>query len=182
MKSNEKSSCLNFALSLIFANFLSVLITVMVTALFGSIFGGKIAWIATVLSIIAYCFFFYHEGWLRGGADYNLVQYGRAEKTPWKAVLAGLIADIPTVIFGIMAILVATTGFRTFSFIEQDISVYLYRLWNMAYAPMFDTLASVPALHFLPIVFVPILAELGYAMGYRQLRVSDYLIYSRKEK
>lgn len=167
--------------SLLLANLIAVVVGFLLTALFGVVFDGAFAWIVTLVTVIAYLFFIYHEGWARGSSDYNLVKFDRAGEQKWKGEVAGLCAAIPTILLAVLAMLSDAGAIHTVTMMGQDLSVMLYRIWNVPFQFAFGALESFPVLYFLPVPVMIAASSIGYRLGYRQIRLSDYIFYARKK-
>lgn len=178
----ERNSFGKFTAGILLSNLFAVIAAFMLLSLFGTIFNGAFEWFSISATILLYIFLIYHEGWVRGSSDYNLVLYQHSDEKKWKGEVSGLFASIPTIILGILSILVTKVGLQTVVFIEQDLMIYLYRFWHMPFQIMYSSLDKLPILYFLPVIVMTALTSIGYRLGYHQIRLSDYLFYARKGK
>ena len=176
----NRNSLGRFAGGILLANVLAVAAGASLSALFGAIFDGALRWISTILTVVLFFFFIYHEGWIRGGADKNFVQDGRSAWVWWKGAAAGALAAIPSCVLAVLSLLVSAGLLHTVTWMEQDVAVMLYRVWDVPFQFLFGALDALPALYFLPAVFMIAVATLGYFLGGRQIRLSDYFYYARE--
>lgn len=175
----NRNSIGNIAAGILLANLIAVAVGLILTALFGAVFDGAFAWIVTTVTMVAYLFFIYHEGWIHGSSDYNMVKFDHTKERKWKGEVAGLCASIPTVLLAVLAILSDAGIMHTAMAMEQDLSVMIYRIWNVAFQFVFGALESFPVLYFLPVPVMVAASSLGYRLGYAQIRLSDYFFYAR---
>ena len=165
-----------FAVSLIVCNLLALAVRVVSQALFGAIFDEAFMWIVRVVGLAAFAFLIYHEGWTFGAADYNLVLFEHKEARPLTGAFAGTVAAIPSILLACGKVLVDVGVIHTVQIFGQDIVSVLFRLWNLPFDILFDMNA---ALFLVPAIATIVIAQVGYTLGIKQIRLSDYLYYAR---
>lgn len=130
--------------------------------------------------------FAYADLWGRGDRDKNLVQFGHMQKDIWRGLKVGCVAAIPA---GAMLLLVLIT--KLGGFFEN--SIVFYRLMNIPFISVFNALipnigsvAAVPwwmfPLFLVMWAYVPLVCQLGYFLGYKQISLSEKLIYVNPNK
>lgn len=126
--------------------------------------------------------------WSLGDKESNAVQFGHMQATASRGFKIGCIASIPSVIS--FVVLVAD---KLFSFWEKSAMVYricqvgLYPIivWSMGPAAS-TTTAQLSWGQIIgagiPVLFLPIVAGLSYYLGFKQIMVSDRLMFENKKK
>lgn len=182
----------------VFASVLSIIIYISVTMLtyMAADDEGIIpGWATTTGNVIALllqgtllCSFVYTDLWRQGDKDANAVHFGRIAYDKWKGLKVGLVASIPS--FLTYVVLVAE---KLFGFWQPYAG--LYRIFHLTFYPIivwaFGSNVTVGtagigwggiALALIPVLVTPIVAVIGYGLGYRQIIVSEKLIYKDKKK
>lgn len=119
-----------------------------------------------------------------GGKDRNAVNFGRIKEDKLKGFKSGLFTIIPVTVVTLFFIL-------TKSGITAEFSVSLYIFFNSSFYGIMDILTNhqvmfkdVGTLNLVLIILVqliiPIIAHVAYTLGYRDVSVSDRLIYKDK--
>ena len=166
-----------FALNLIVCNLLALAVRIVAQVLFGVIMEGAFMWAVRIVGALGFIFLIYHEGWTHGAADFNLILFEHGEKRTLKGACAAAFASIPSVVLAIGTVMVESGMLKTVAFFEQDLVAILFRLWNLP----FDILFGIhPALYLVPMIAMIVLAQIGYTLGLKQIRLSDYLYYAKE--
>lgn len=120
--------------------------------------------------------------WAQGDRDKNKVQFGHMQEDKLRGLKIGLMAGIPSYIGYILLLLSKLNVLLPGYF-------YAYRLLNMPFLPILNRLAgtditstaqiSWPAIlaMLMVVVFVPLVCTIGYALGYKQISLSERFIY-----
>lgn len=126
----------------------------------------------------------YGRIWSIGTADNNKVKFSRMEEDKLRGLKIGSIATIPSVIVYLLLIL-ARLG------VAPNILFSVYKLCNVHIFGYLNVLfgsktlvADLPvykiAIAALPLVFVPLLCAVAYILGYKDISLSEKIIYKRK--
>ncbi len=126
----------------------------------------------------------YNILWNIGTRDANYVQFGKMERDRLFGLKVGAAASIPT---GILYMLLVLGKCGLF----PGVIVNWFRILNPAFIPFIDAMvqgaksaADVSVVAVLALVavvlFVPAVAALGYALGYRQISLRERLLYKKK--
>lgn len=130
----------------------------------------------------------YGKQWELGDKDANAAQFGRMADDPWRGLKVALLASIPS-----LASWLCLIADKLFHFWQSTAMVY--RLCQAGLYPIvawtMGTNAATPTseigwvgilLAGLPILFLPVVATLAYAFGYRHIVVWEKIVFVRKKK
>lgn len=129
----------------------------------------------------------YSKLWERGDKDNNRVNFNRMPEDKLRGLKVGLMAAIPSFAFYLLLV-VSKLGLIT------DKYFALYRFLNISFMPIINRLAGagvsssrdVSWVSFLVILLtlsvVPLAAHLAYILGYKQISISEKIIYVNPEK
>lgn len=139
------------------------------------------AWLrlfASCFAILFYLVLLYNVIWERGGQDRIRVDGGRAAYKPFTGLLISLVANLPTIILGILVIVGYIFGSKDGPFAYEwggnlyAISNALTRLWNAMYIGVIQTyFPNNPVIHLLHIVPALFVTSLGYFLGLKNVRI-----------
>jgi hypothetical protein len=145
--------------------------------------GGLISYsfgkfILGTLSIIITLAILYSTAWHEGTRDPNRIKFGHMKEFKLKGLVAGLLANIPmfilTTIFFISSAVTSTNAFG------MVISI-LYRIANIQYIVFSDAFLYVPIVCYLLLLIMPVISELGYLAGRRNISLVSKLVYNNKK-
>ncbi len=115
----------------------------------------------------------YVEAWGTGDRDCNLVQFGRIARQPYKAALAGFLAQLPGLLLAILALLQ-----------RQEVLAGTWATWGCSglYLPFFWLFslwgsASGYWVYLIPPIVLPLFCQMGYALGYRRISLMQKIVY-----
>lgn len=175
---NKKKGIFAMTLSFILNNLLAVVACLLIMTLFGFILDTSFGWLLYVLMLIICAFLIYHQAWQYGSRDLDN-NFGKRIKV---AALGGVVAACPSLIMGVFCVLIDVGVYSpSLTVFGQSAVAALYRFWNMPFRIMFDYFMACPWLYFVPCIAVPVFATVGYILGYKRLRLSDYLYYEREK-
>lgn len=177
--SKRKSSFKKMIPGLLIGQVIAVIISLMVTSVLGAFFENRADWLIMIISIGFFLFFAYHEGWIAGSSDANLIKFDRIKRSPWKGALAGALASVPGFLIALAAFLAAVVPFHTVTFLGQELLEYIYRFWYMPFSFLFPAIPQIPALRFLPVIFMPIACCVGYWLGLKQISLREKVVYEK---
>jgi hypothetical protein len=148
--------------------------------------GNKIfSTISGLLSFATLAVILYPSVWKEGSKDRNLVHFGHIAEDKFKGLKVGAIAVIPA--FLLFAFFIVTKGSLT-----ADFPVVWFKFLNSNAYSLIDLLQNgVVHLRDLPVlnlvlmaltqITVPIICYLAYLLGYKEISISDKLVYKKKE-
>ena len=175
----KKKGILKMALSFALNNLLAVVLCLMLMTLFSFVLSSNFSWIIHILMLVSFTFLIYHQAWQYGSGDLDN-KFGKRTKV---AVCGSLVATAPNFLMAILSFLIDMGVYTpAFNFSGQATVTSVFRFWNMSFQILFDGLAAIPALYFIPCIAMPVFATIGYIFGYKQLKLSDYIYYAREEK
>ena len=144
--------------------------------------------IAQVLMLLLLAAFPYSILWAQGDRDKNSVNFGHMSEDKLRGLKVGLMAEIPY-FFTYFLLLLS----RLVVFFPNYIGIY--RLFNLPFLPLFNRIiggAGVTATAqvswlgmlwlLLLLAVVPAVCHLAYFLGYKQISISEKLIYVNPEK
>ena len=128
--------------------------------------------VASVIVPVAYLVFTYLEAWRHAYKDRNMVNFGRVREDRLRGLKAAVISQIPGILCAILSIWgndsgIVSGGVRYF-FISM---AYEFNNFGEQYPVLFLLPALLPILSVVP----------GYALGYRDKRIVNVLLYTRKK-
>lgn len=140
---------------------------------------------SSVLMLSLVAVFVYNCAWKIGTADEASVRVGKMPREPWRGCLIGAVATIPAAVLYLLLVLGRLGILPGWVF-------SLYRLLNVPFLPIIN--ACVPAtvtaagevsfgallLLILPLLFVPAVCEIGYALGLKHYSFLDRMTYQEK--
>ena len=143
--------------------------------------------VAQVLMLILFLAFPYSTVWYLGDHDRNQVQFGHAAENPWRGVVIGALASIPATLMWLLLLVGKVSG------LLPDFVTY-YRWFNWCVLPYFNQFVpesvtnpaevswlAVAAM--IPVLLsLPVIAGIGYRLGYKDFSVRDRLVYSATGK
>ena len=177
MKSYSK-----WALSLFFDQIIALIASVLVIGFLGSWGHWLITTLCAVICIALACFLPYHDSWKVGASDHLFCNRNGAEILPFRGLLSGLLAIIPSFAIATFAFVCKETGISVGLLMEQEISELIYRVWFFPFSSLFSLIEQIPILYFLPIFVTPAASGLGYFLGSKKLFLRDYLYYQREKE
>lgn len=132
--------------------------------------------------------FVYGDLWRQGDKDANAVHFGRMEEDRLRGLKVGLIAAIPSVLSFVVLVAEKLLGFF-------PAYAGLYRLFHLSLYPIIvwafgaNVTATAAGIGWggillagLPVLVVPVVALLAYELGYRQIILTEKLVYKNKKK
>ncbi len=136
---------------------------------------------ASCFAILFYLFLLYNVIWERGGQDRIKVDGGRAQYKPLTGLWVSLIANIPSILLGILVIVgyvFGEKGFFGYSWANalHNGAKTVSLIWNAMYIGLIQAYSPfnpiVHVLHVLPALFV---TSLGYYLGVNNKRILGFL-------
>jgi CDP-diglyceride synthetase len=117
----------------------------------------------------------YSSCWSEAERDRNRAKFGHMTKYMPKGVVSALFATIP---FLIVYILYAFNMWK-----NSPVAYYIvYLLFNIPYLSFVTAFKHNALALVLLLIPMPVAAQVGYILGYRQFSISDKLIYKNKKK
>jgi hypothetical protein len=125
--------------------------------------------LGTVVSTAAYVVFIYLDAWRTGQRDFNLVKYGHIKEDKLKGLKAAVISQLPGLI---LAVVLAF-------FKAPDIAGQAYRWIYLFFCSVVNLIAEkTAAAYFIPLIFAPIIAAVGYQLGYTDKRLINKIVFT----
>ena len=130
-----------------------------------------------VLMAVALIALIYSSIWSLGDRDANLVAYHHRQADPLRGLKIGLLAVIPSAVLYVLLV--------ALSLAKPTLSDDYFTLYAWANAPLMPLLNTFKtaqgglrlALSIIPLLPVPLITLTAYALGYRQISLSEKLIY-----
>lgn len=140
--------------------------------------------IAQIFVLTAFCFMIYGSMYHRGDSDYNKVSFNRMSPNIWYGFKVGLLTGSPLLIVYIGLIL-SKLGIITDKFIGvfRTANYYLYFIVKLKIgdATLTSQLSWIRIiLCGITVFIVPLVCELFYYMGYRQINIIEKIVYKKK--
>lgn len=133
---------------------------------------------ASIFSVLFYLFLLYNVIWERGGQDRIRVDGGRAEYKPLTGLYVSLVANIPSIILGILVVVGYIFGNEegTFAFgwarALHNGTKTISLIWNAMYIGLIRTYSPLnPLAHILHVVPALFVTALGYYLGISNRRI-----------
>ena len=164
MKKNKGVAAI--ALSFVLDNLLAVILSLICVSVFGIILDTKFDIIVYVINAFIFAFLMYHQAWNFGVHDLENKSGNRL------AVVASgsVIAVIPNWIMAVISV----SG--------VEIVKKVFCIWNFPLAMEDAYLTAYPFLYVIPCITIPVIAIVGYILGYKRIKLIDYLYYERDKK
>lgn len=130
----------------------------------------------------------YGKQWEFGDKDSNAAQFGHVIGDKWRGLKVGLLAAIPS--FVAWLVLVADKVFSFWPYTAAayrvcQLGLYPVVVWSMG-TVVTATTADVSWVGILcaglPVLYMPVVATVGYYLGYRHIAVWERLVFQRKKK
>lgn len=145
---------------------------------------GKIAFltVAQISCFVTLFGFVYPPLWRCGTADSNAVAFGRRQRDRFKGLKIGLLASIPT--FAIFAVFVSLAALGKTASTDAYIvfNAHLFSLLRIVFSGRND-FSLLNALQYALVgimaFFLPILTQISYELGFRNISVSQKIMYKK---
>lgn len=173
MNEKVKNSLFQLIIKIWTAHVLSIVLYLFVLLILVRFLGDTVSIIAaSVVVPIMYLVMCYIDAWRVGNRDRNMIKLGRVEYDRLRSLKAAVISQLPGIVCGILSILGVragiVSGFERFFFMSMAYEIQSFS-------------ESFPAIYILP-ALLPILSVVpGYAMGYADKRLVNYILYTRKD-
>lgn len=123
--------------------------------------------------------------WKEGNKDLNLIRFGRAPLDKYKGVKIGLVAVLPY----LLVLISLAIGKNSFA---KSIPVVLYKYLNCSVFSVIDVICGNTStfgelsvlrmlLLFVAMLIVPVFFGLSYYIGYKDILISEKLIYKKQK-
>ena len=120
--------------------------------------------------------------WERGDKDCNSVHFGHMQEDKLRGLKVGLMASIPSILAYLILVL-SKLGLISSSY------VFIYRFLNLAFIPVYNGLVGTAGISWggmavllLTVAVVPLTGYIAYWLGYRQISLSEKIIYVNPNK
>lgn len=117
---------------------------------------------------LVYCLI-YKIVWLEGGRDPNKEKIGQLKHFKYKGLVIGALAVLPSLIFLILYLITN--------------NIFINILFYILNFNLFSLKAVFPNtynfLYFIIILFIPILSQIAYILGYKRIEISRNIIYKK---
>ena len=178
---NKSTGLLAFAWSLIINHLFAILTSLLITTVI-NFFTDHAYIVIFIISAAVYFYICYIDSWQRGNSDTNRIRLGLMKKNDLKGMCAGFIAAIPSFILTIGAVLAELQLFSFYDFLGVDIFTALNRFWQLPLSYLYTFANGYPAVNFLIPLFLPIVAEIGYIFGRKNISLKNYFLYKDAEE
>lgn len=147
--------------------------------------GGNAAYyiVLQTICIILIIGFIYHPLWHIGAKDSNAVNFNRRKEDVFRGLKIGILGTVP--LFLLMAIIlifgknVFNIGFLSMIFAQYHSFI---RIISGSVLLVKDLAIWQSLLMFLPLLIVPLVAFIAYLLGYKDISLSEKLIYTKNTK
>lgn len=137
-----------------------------------------------VLQMVLLTWFIYPNLWSQGDWDRNAVNFGRRAEDKLRGFKLGLLVAVPGILFYVVFAVGHWYGLNLFS---------AYNIGNMLFHGFFALVTGFAegmngitggelALMALHLLFIPAICGVSYLLGYKQIFVSEKLIYKNRQK
>lgn len=139
--------------------------------------------VSSAFTLVIFGAFPYNILWNIGSKDNNLVTFNRMKKDIFFGLKVGCVANIPSAVLYLLLVL-GKFG------VVPGVVLKWHRVLNTPFIPYIDgveqgaevasqlTIGSLLAVG-ATLLFVPIISQLGYYLGYRQISVRERLVYKK---
>jgi len=134
--------------------------------------------LASCFAVLFYLFLLYNVIWEQGGQDRIRVDGGRAEYKPLTGLWVSLIANIPSILLGILVVVGYFFGRREGGFAFEwagdlyAVSKTVSMIWNAMYIGLIRTFSPYnPIAYLLQVLPAMAVTGLGYYLGVRNKRI-----------
>ena len=142
--------------------------------------------LSQILMILLLAAFPYTILWSQGDRDKNSVNFKHMEEDKLRGLKVGLMAAVPSLLVYIVLVVDKLTNVIPWY-------LFLYRYLNIPFLPIIGrllpdiaTAAEIPwpslLLLFLPLLFIPLLCFVAYALGYKQISLFEKFAYENTNK
>ncbi len=143
-------------------------------------------WVLSILIMILWVYFDYHDIYKLAMRDQNLVKYKYLEYDPRRGLKTGLLAQIPGLICVIL-MCVLSLGSAVWSELFQV-------LWLVFYSPFMVVIGAIQSamgnasvwatapFFLIPMLFQPVIGYLAYKNGYHNIGIFYKFIYKTRDK
>ncbi|MDR3552367.1 MAG: hypothetical protein P4L75_04505 [Clostridia bacterium] len=167
-----KQTIMKLGLSLLLAAFLSDIVAfILMTSMTMLSTAPWAMVIFLIINLLIYTWFIYSRVWQEGSRDPNRIKFGHMNKFLGKGLVAGLLADIPFVLFYLITALSSL-----FNWHYTAIHV-VYVLLNMQFNYLITLLSHMPGLFFIFLIPLPLIAGVGYILGFNHISLYSKLVY-----
>ena len=126
----------------------------------------------------------YGSVWKIGNRDINRVEIGQQTENRWRGAVIGLLATIPSFLL-YLCLLFSKIGICRPGFLS------VYRAFNAPFWAIIHWIYGSAVLAtdlsvgqmiglFFPVLFLPVICTIAYAVGYADVRISEKFIYKKK--
>ncbi len=142
---------------------------------------------ASIFAVVFYLFLLYNVIWERGGQDRIRVDGGRAPYKPLTGLWVSLIANIPSILLGILVIV---------GYVFGDKGAFGYAwanslhngaktgslIWNAMYLGLIQTYSPYnPIAHILHVIPAVLVTSLGYYIGLKNKRIFGFIDFKKQK-
>jgi|GEM_PF-929245 len=186
----KKRTVFPIVLTILIAHFVFAFTTLFMMQFFGMFLSEKMAELITyIVCIPLFCAMIYSETWKSGQQDYNLVKFGHMDESKLRGFKAGLVSQVPGLLLAALTIvhLILKNG-EIAAGVPADIASGLHwgiqSAYHLFYCPFVGILWPLeeisPFFCVLPAIVAPIVAHIGYTLGYRRFSIKDKMVYTQK--
>lgn len=142
--------------------------------------------VALVFQTCIFVALIYGDIWLKGDRDRNAVNFGHMEENKWRGLQAGLLAAIPSFLSFVLLVadkLVNFWGAYAMIYRLGQISFYPVMVWTMGVNVSVTTAGmswGSILLSGIPVLALPLVTTVAYALGYAQIALGERLVYKKK--
>lgn len=172
-----KDTTVKLSRSIMFTYFVCDLICLLLVFTMASVvYNHFVSVIITIVNILIFVSMIYGCSWNEGYRDVNRVNYNQMEKCMLKGLYAGLIADIPFLLF-YLAVLVTNLIHW-----HYHITLVILYFTNMQFFYPLTWISGNPYLTILFGIPLPVVSAVGYLIGYKRVSLTSRIIYKGKPK
>lgn len=125
----------------------------------------------------------YATVWTVGDKDANMVAFGHKAEDKWRGFKIGCLATVPAAVLYVAYVIICLVLPD-----QADAYTAIYSWFNTPYMPLMNAVNAIPSrlwetvLMIFPLFVVPAVSAAAYALGYRQISVSEKLLYKNGKK
>ena len=168
---NIKKAYASFSGVLLAQNMMASLISLIVYTFFAIFFSDSgLALSTAIFGGMILLMMSYTAAWRVGQKDYNKVKFDRTIYKPLKGLICGSLSQAPLLILLVAGL--ALEGSTPWLMVA-------YRFLFSSVLGIFDLAEISAVFYFIPLLFVPASAAVGYHLGYKRVSLSQRIMYKK---
>lgn len=146
--------------------------------------GDKVfAIVSQTISVVILCAFIYSQLWNQGNKDLAHIKINTAVPDKLKGLKVGLIASVPSFCVWLWLVICGMGVNPGFKISAYKLMSYHFYIFDTAAAGNVTVAGDLKFLQYfyllLPLLIVPVAAQIAYMLGYRNISISENLLYKK---